>query len=112
MMEHCRMITFEELQELRRHKEAFRPFPVWVEANLRYYDHPVCWMPLAPAIFQTIYDEPEEEDVEVYIEGGGTFEWLAYGISWRLWYACGAERPACDVPWKRFSWDHGKGDHA
>ena len=112
MMEHCRMITFEELQELRRHKEAFRPFPVWVEANLRYYDHPVYWMPLAPAIFQTIYDEPEEEDVEVYIEGRGTFEWLAYGIFWRLWYACGAERPTCDVPWKRFSWDHGKGDHA
>ena len=111
-MEHCRMITFEELQELRRHKEAFRPFPVWVEANLRYYDHPVYWMPLAPAILQAIYDEPEEEDVEVYVEGGGTFKWLSYGISWRLWYACGAERPTCDVPWKRFSWDHGKGDHA
>jgi hypothetical protein len=35
MMEHCRIITFEELQELRKHKEDFRPFPVWVEVNLR-----------------------------------------------------------------------------
>lgn len=105
-MEHCRLITLKELKEMRKQGDAFRPFPVWVEKNMRYVHHPTYWMPLAPAILSLFYDAPKDENVEVFVEGGGTFEWLSYGKSWRLWYACGSERPACDVPWERFSWDN------
>ena len=111
-MEHCRLITFNELKEMRKQGDAFRPFLVWVEKNMRYVHHPTYWMPLAPAILSIFYDAPKDENVEVFVEGGGTFEWLSYGKSWRLWYACGTERPACDIPWERFSWDNGEGDRA
>ena len=112
MMEHCRIITFEEMQAMQKQGDAFRPFPVWVEANMRYVHHPVYWMPLAPAILSVFYEASEDGNAEVYVEGGGTFELLSYGKSWRLWYACGTERPSCDVPWMLFSWDNGQGDRA
>jgi hypothetical protein len=63
---------------------------VWLEVNTRYTSNSLNGMSLAPAILKTIFD---------------AFEWLSYGKSWRLWYAYGAERPKCDIPWGCFSWD-------
>ena len=111
-MEHCQLITFEELKAMQRQGDDFQPIPVWIEANMRYVHHPVGWMPLGPAVLELFYEEDEEGNADVVVNGGGTKELLDYNITWRLWYACGSERPACDAPWELFSWDDGKGDRA
>ena len=112
-MEHCQMISLEDLRAMQRQGDAFQPIPVWIEVNIRYYKHShVGWFPLAPGVLTVFYDTAGKENADVFVEGGGTHELLSYGKSWRLWYACGTERPACDEPWQLFSWDSGKGEFA
>ena len=108
---HCQLISFEQLLEWQKQQEAFQPLPVWLEHNVRYFhgrDLSYC----EPAVIVSFDEDLDLEDASAYFLGGPSYEIMSYNKSWRLWYAYGAERPACDAPWERFALDKGKGDHA
>lgn len=110
-MDRCRMVSFEQLLEWQKQQEAFQPIPVWLERNERYSNGGY-WKHLEPVAIVSFDENLDLEDASVYFSGGPNYEIGSYNKSWRLWYACGADIPACDEPWERFSWDRGKGERA
>ena len=94
-MDRCRMITFEQILEWQKQQEAFRPLPVWLERNPRYF-HGRKLLHYEPVVIESFDEDMSLEDASAYLSGGPSYHILSYNKSWRLWFACGTEQPACD----------------
>ena len=96
------MIAYEEMLEMQKNGECFMPFPAWLEINPkyanrqreRYYE---------AVVVSGMDCGTVDEDTVVYIDGSRNYDLLAYGKTWRLWYAYRNQIPQFEAPWEQFA---------